>query len=163
MSLLSLSQLARVYEIQHSHYTSQYCSFNYSIMACVRTSEVDEKLLTSQRGALKLCMLIDFLSLFLWQWKKKKREGRLKFIIHILFYGNNSWTVALVVRQMKSGTVKQHGRNYKFYLNYYLVWRIFKYDDGAKFWGYAGTNAEPLCVELCTLVQCKTFVNYLTC
>jgi hypothetical protein len=24
---------------------------------------------------------------------------------------------------------------------------VFKYGDGAKFWGYVGINAEPLCVE----------------
>jgi hypothetical protein len=39
---------------------------------------------------------------------------------------------------------------------------VFKYDDGAEFWGYVGINAEPLCVELCNFVQCLTFVNYLT-
>jgi hypothetical protein len=39
---------------------------------------------------------------------------------------------------------------------------VFKYGDGAKFWGYVGINAEPLCVELCNFVQCHIFVNYLT-
>jgi hypothetical protein len=29
----------------------------------------------------------------------------------------------------------------------------FKYDDGVKFCGYIGTNAEPLCIEFCNLVQ----------
>jgi hypothetical protein len=38
----------------------------------------------------------------------------------------------------------------------------FKCGDGGKFWGYAGINAEPLCVELCNFVQCHAFVNYLT-
>jgi hypothetical protein len=38
---------------------------------------------------------------------------------------------------------------------------VFKYDDGAKFWG-VGINAEPLCVEFCNFVQCHVFVNYLT-
>jgi hypothetical protein len=27
----------------------------------------------------------------------------------------------------------------------------FKYGDGAKFWGYVGTNAEQLRVEFCNL------------
>jgi hypothetical protein len=39
---------------------------------------------------------------------------------------------------------------------------VFKYDDGAKFGGNVGINAEPLCVELCYFVQCRIFVNYLT-
>jgi hypothetical protein len=39
---------------------------------------------------------------------------------------------------------------------------IFKYDDGAKFWGYVGINAEPLCVEFYNFVQCHIFVDYLT-
>jgi hypothetical protein len=39
---------------------------------------------------------------------------------------------------------------------------VFKYDDGAKFWGYVRINAEPLCVEFCNFVQCHIFVNYLT-
>jgi hypothetical protein len=39
---------------------------------------------------------------------------------------------------------------------------VFKYGDGAKFWGYVVTNAEQRRVELCNFVQCHTFVNYLT-
>jgi hypothetical protein len=39
---------------------------------------------------------------------------------------------------------------------------VFKYDDGAKFRGYVGINAEPLCVEFCNFVQSYVFVNYLT-
>jgi hypothetical protein len=39
---------------------------------------------------------------------------------------------------------------------------VFKYDDGEKFWGYVGINAEPLCIEFCNFVQCHIFVNYLT-
>jgi hypothetical protein len=39
---------------------------------------------------------------------------------------------------------------------------VFKCDDGAKFWGYVGINAEPLYVEFCNFVQCHIFVNYLT-
>jgi hypothetical protein len=39
---------------------------------------------------------------------------------------------------------------------------VFKYGDGAKFWGYFGINAEPLFVEFCDFVQCYIFVNYLT-
>jgi hypothetical protein len=36
-----------------------------------------------------------------------------------LFYGDDSWTVAL--RKMKVGTAKYHGDTYKFYLNHYFV------------------------------------------
>jgi hypothetical protein len=39
---------------------------------------------------------------------------------------------------------------------------FIKYDDGAKFLGYVGINAEHLCVEFCNFVQCHIFVNYLT-
>jgi hypothetical protein len=39
---------------------------------------------------------------------------------------------------------------------------VFKYGDGAKFWGNVGINAEPLRVEFCIFVQCHIFVNYLT-
>jgi hypothetical protein len=35
----------------------------------------------------------------------------------------------------------------------------FKYGDGEKFWGCVATNAEPLRVELCDLVQCRILVN----
>jgi hypothetical protein len=43
-----------------------------------------------------------------------------------------------------------------------LFYTVFKYDDGAKFWGYVGIKDEPLCVEFCNFVQCHIFVNYLT-
>jgi hypothetical protein len=33
----------------------------------------------------------------------------------------------------------------------------FKYGDGAKFWGYVGTNAE-----FSDFVYCRNFVSYLT-
>jgi hypothetical protein len=46
-----------------------------------------------------------------------------------------------------------------------LIWIIilfdeaFKHGDGAKFWGYVETNAEPLRVEFCNFVH--TVVKYL--
>jgi hypothetical protein len=58
---------------------------------------------------------------------------------------------------MKSDRVKDHGHTYKFYLNNFLFDKAFKYDDGVKFWGNDGTNAEPLCVRLCNFVQCQPF------
>jgi hypothetical protein len=50
--------------------------------------------------------------------KKHEHGSRLKAKVHILFYGDNSWTVA--VSQMKFGTVEDHGHTYKFYfINYF--------------------------------------------
>jgi hypothetical protein len=40
--------------------------------------------------------------------------------IRISFYGDKSWNVALAVRQMKFGAVKDDGHAYKFYLNHYF-------------------------------------------
>lgn len=61
---------------------------------------------------------------------------------------------------MKCGTVKDHGQSYKLRFN-----RYFLDGYGAKFWGFVGTNSEPLFVEFRNFVQCRrpTFVTYLTC
>jgi hypothetical protein len=40
--------------------------------------------------------------------------------------------------------------------------KAFKYGGGVKCWGYVGTNAEPLCVQLCNFVEYYILVNYLT-
>jgi hypothetical protein len=61
----------------------------------------------------------------------------------MVFYGKNSRILPL--KQMKSGTVKDHGHTYRFY----LFDETIKYGDGAKFGGYIGTEAEPLCAEFC--------------
>jgi hypothetical protein len=87
--------------------------------------------------------------------EKPKNElgGLLKVKIHILFYGDNSWTVALIVRGMKSGIVKV------IYIPTSFIWVIIffdgtlEYGDDAKFWGYVGSNFVTLCVELCNFVQ----------
>jgi hypothetical protein len=50
--------------------------------------------------------------------QKYKRGRQLKVKIHILFYGDNSRTVAL--KKMKLGTVKYHGHAYKFRFNYFV-------------------------------------------
>jgi hypothetical protein len=47
-----------------------------------------------------------------------------------------------------------------------LIWIIFfwrngLYRDIKKFWGYVGTNAKQLCVELNNFVQRRTFVSCL--
>jgi hypothetical protein len=63
----------------------------------------------------------------------------------ILYYAFNSWTDPL--RQMKFVRIKGHEYTCKFYLKRCFVYRLFKYGDGAKFWGYVQTNTEPLSVE----------------
>jgi hypothetical protein len=53
----------------------------------------------------------------------------LKFKIHISFYGDNTRTGAF--REMKFGTVKDHGHAFKVYLNRFLFDNDFKYGNGA--------------------------------
>jgi hypothetical protein len=63
---------------------------------------------------------------------------------------------------MKFYTVKVHGHNYKFILITDFFDSAFKYGDGAKFWGYVGTNVELLWIKFCNFVQWRALVNYLT-
>jgi hypothetical protein len=56
---------------------------------------------------------------FLWKIQKYECGGQLKIEIHILFHGDNSWTVAL--RWMKFGSVKDNGHIYRFYFNHYFI------------------------------------------
>jgi hypothetical protein len=123
------------------------------------------KTCTSQRGTIKCCVLIDFQgwtsfneTIFV-KNKKYEHGGRFNVKIHSLFCGDNSWTVAL--RQMNFGIIRDHGHTYKLYLNHFF-YAVFKYGDGAKFWGYIVINSEQLCVEFCNFVQCHILVKYLT-
>jgi hypothetical protein len=52
-----------------------------------------------------------------------ERGERLNVQIHILFCGDNSWTVAL--RQIKFGAVKDRGYTYQCHSNHYFVWWSF--------------------------------------
>jgi hypothetical protein len=52
----------------------------------------------------------------------------------------------------------QVGLRTSFISNIIFFDEAFKYGDGAKVWGYVGTNAEPLCVELRNFVQCHAFI-----
>jgi hypothetical protein len=36
--------------------------------------------------------------------------------------------------------------------------KLFKHEDGAKYWGYVETNTEPLHVEFYNCVQYHTYV-----
>jgi hypothetical protein len=71
------------------------------------------KTCTRQCGTMRFCMILDFQrmnnfnKIIFVRNKKYEHGGRLKVKIHILFYRGNSWIVAL--RQMKFGTVKDHG------------------------------------------------------
>jgi hypothetical protein len=71
-----------------------------------------------------------------------ERGGWLNIKIHILFYGDNLWTFAII--QMKFGTVKYHGHAYKFNFHLYFIREALKYGDGVKYWYYVGTSTEPL-------------------
>jgi hypothetical protein len=53
--------------------------------------------------------------------QKCERGGRFTFKIHVLFYEDNSLTIALTFRETKFGTVKDHGHAYMFYLNHYFL------------------------------------------
>jgi hypothetical protein len=122
------------------------------------------KTCTSQRGTIKFCILIDLQRMnnetsFV-QNKKCEHGGRLNVKIHSLFCGDNSWTV--VLRQMNFGIEEIMDIHISFIWIIVLFDALFKYGVGAKFWGYVGINAEPLCVELCNFVQYHIFVNYLT-
>jgi hypothetical protein len=67
-------------------------------------------------------------------------RGRwLKVKIHILFYGQNSWTAAL--GQMKYCTLKDHGHTYKCYLNRYSLMELL---NMAVF-----QNFEVICLYKC--------------
>jgi hypothetical protein len=55
--------------------------------------------------------------------KSTNMMEQLKVNIHILFYGQNSWTVEL--RQIKFCALKDHGHTYKFYLIHYFLWQSF--------------------------------------
>jgi hypothetical protein len=107
------------------------------------------KTCTSQRRTMTFCTLIIFKgwttsneTIFVKNKKKYEHGGRLNVKIHSLFCGDNSWTVAL--RQMNFGRVRDHGHTYKFWV-IILFDAVFKFGDSAKFWGYVGINAEPLC------------------
>jgi hypothetical protein len=77
--------------------------------------------------------------------------GQLKVKIHILFYGDNSWTVAL--SQKKFGTIEDHDKPTRFIWFIILFDRAFKYADGENFgvmWGQMLNHS----VEYCNFVQC---------
>jgi hypothetical protein len=80
----------------------------------------------------EVCMLIDLQStnnLKDCLTKNRQYDGeRLKFKIHILFYGDNSWTIAL--RQTKFGTMKDDVHTCSFSWIIIFFDRAFEYGDG---------------------------------
>jgi hypothetical protein len=56
-----------------------------------------------------------------------ERRGQLKLEIHVLFYRNNSATVAF--RQIKFVTIICRGHIFKFYLNIVCFEESYKYGD----------------------------------
>jgi hypothetical protein len=84
--------------------------------------------------------------------QKYKSRGQLKVKIHILFYGNNSWIVAL---DLKAHDLLLNQPS----LVHYFIWL----GDGPNFWGYVGRNAELVCEELCNFLKCHIFVTCFTC
>jgi hypothetical protein len=102
-----------------------------------------------QCGTLKFCKLVDI------QMKNSFKCGcRLKVKIYVLFYENNSWTIAF--RQ----------KNFVKYMDIrttFIVITVFrealKHGYGAKYWVYAGINAEQFCIEFFNFVQHHILVN----
>jgi hypothetical protein len=62
---------------------------------------------------------------------------------HDLFFGHNSWTVAL--RQMKFGQQKIMDAPTTFIKRIVLSNEAFEYFDDVQCWGYVETNDERLC------------------
>jgi hypothetical protein len=92
--------------------------------------------------------------------QKYEHGGQSKVKSNILFYGENSWTVAL--QQIKVCRLKDCSYNYKFHFNHYFLWESFWIWRYFEIWGYIGTNGELICVEFCNFVQCHVFVSCLS-
>jgi hypothetical protein len=84
----------------------------------------------------------------------------LKVKIHILFYGENSLTVAL--RQIKFGIVKDYGHASKLFSALFSLMNVV---NMAMVQSSEVMLAQMLnhCVQFYNFVQCHTFVNYLMC
>jgi hypothetical protein len=98
--------------------------------------------------------------LLLWR-TKKYNGGWLKVKIYILFYGDNSWTIALQKWSLVQWKITDIPTSFIWIIIFF--YRAFEHGDDVKFWGYVGINAEPLCVEFCNFVNCLIFVNHVTC
>jgi hypothetical protein len=140
------------------------CSFNHSKMADVETSQMDTKLAPVNVETWNyIVYMVDL------QRKKtsdktifcEKRKIRMRRAveIHILFYVDNSWTLAR--RQVKFYATKNHRHIYNFIWIVIFFDEAFKYGDDANLWGYVGRTADPFCVEFCNSEQCRILANCL--
>jgi hypothetical protein len=91
--------------------------------------------------------------------RNQKYEPVRRLKVKILFYGDNSLTVAL--RHMKFGMVADHLHKYKFHMNQCFVWLRFLIWRWREFWGCIGTNGEPLRIELWNFEQCHVKLSNL--
>jgi len=111
-----------------------------------QTSEVNAKLAPVNMGpwnsvrCLNLIKWTTFKKTTFARSQKYEYDGRLKFRIHI--YGENSWSIAF--RQMTFVQWKNMDIPTSFLRIKTCIEEAFKYGDGANFWGYVGTNTEPL-------------------
>jgi hypothetical protein len=104
---------------------------------------------TRQSGTMKCWTVIDlemiktFCTTIL--WKKYQCEGRLNFIIHNFMESTHE---LFHLEEMYFCKVKEQGHPTSFICIINLFDNTFIYGEGAKFWGYVGTNAE-LSAEFC--------------
>jgi hypothetical protein len=78
-----------------------------------------------------------------------------KITINVLLYGDNLWTIAL--HKWSSVQWKIMDISTSFIWIVIIFDEAFKYGVGAKFGSYVGTNADPVCVEFCNLVQVVSY------
>jgi hypothetical protein len=75
--------------------------------------------------------------------KKSKLDGSWK-VKFIFYFMQKTQPLHLDILS----TVKDCGHIYEIYMNNFLFDKAFNYGDGTKFYGYVGTNSEPLCTIL---------------
>jgi hypothetical protein len=139
------------------------CSFNHSKMSDVETSQMGTKLapvnvetwnyIYGRSSKEEQLLIRPFFC------EKRKIRMRRAVEIHILFYGDNSWTLAR--RHVKFYATKNHRHIHNFISIVIFFDEAFKYGDDANLWGYVGRTADPFCVEFCNSEQCRILANCL--
>jgi hypothetical protein len=106
---------------------------------------------TSQCGSMKFYLLRPFL----WKARNMNVEGGWKKKSCFVLWRQ---LITVALRQMTFGTMKDHVHtSFTWIFNWFD--ESFKCHNGAKCWGYVGTNSEPLCAEVCNFLQC-IFLTY---
>jgi hypothetical protein len=113
------------------------------------------KACTSQRWAMKFCMLTDLQRHFIKAGFMRENNTNLTdgwIEINIIFM---DITHESLYSEKSKGwhSKKFNGIHTCFVWIIILFDEAFKYGNCAEFWVYAGTNAEQLCVEFCNFVQ----------